>query len=144
MLNLRSEQAGFSVEFDVANYRDMVTARLGIQAAAKVRRTRIRGIVNTSVSHLVLPEKVAKQLGLPKVERVKVRYADGRKAIRNSVSDVYVELVGRDGTFTAIVERQRDEALIGFIVLEALDLLSDGSRRYLVPRDPDFITSEIE
>jgi predicted aspartyl protease len=134
----------FSVEIDVANYRDLVAVDLGRLKPDKVRRTTIRGVVDSGASQLVLPGTVAKQLGLPKGARVKVRYADGRGATRDSVDDVYVELLGRHGTFTAIVEPKREQALIGAIVLEAFDLLPDCARQRLVPRDPDFIVSEIE
>ena len=44
----------------------------------------------------------------------------------------------------AIVEPKRTEALIGAIVLEALDLLVDCSREQLIPRDPSGPLYEIE
>ena len=145
MLNLREQKMGrFSVEFDVANYSDVVAERMGTLSADKVRRARIKGVVDTGASQLVLPAKVAKQLGLPHTDRIKVRYADGRKATRNFVDDAYVEILGRHGTFRAIVETKRDDALIGAIVLETFDLLPDCNHQRLVPRDPDFILSEIE
>lgn len=134
----------FSVEFDAANYRDVVAADLGALDPEKVRRARIRGVVDTGASQLVLPAKIAKALGLPRGNKVKVRYADARKTTRDSVDDVYIEILGRHGTFTAIVEPKREDALIGAIVLEAFDLLPDCRRQRLVPRDPDFIVSELE
>ena len=105
MLNLREQKMGrFSVEFDVANYSDVVASRMGALAAEKVRRARIKGLVDTGATQLVLPAKVAKQLGLRETDRIKVRYADGRKATRNFVDDAYLEMLGRHGTFQAIVE----------------------------------------
>src|SRR5262249_4245839 len=133
----------FTVEFDVANYRDLVAADLGSLDREKVRRARIRGVVNTGASQVVLPAKIAKELGLPRSGKVKVRYADARKTTRDSVDDVYIEILGRHGTFTAIVEPKRDDVLLGAIVLEAFDLVPDCVRQRLVPRDPDFIVSEI-
>jgi hypothetical protein len=56
----------------------------------------------------------------------------------------YVELLGRGDTFTAVVEPKRDSALIGAIVLEALDLLADCKNQRLVPRDPSGPVYEIE
>ena len=50
---------------------------------------------------------------------------------------VYVQLLGRHGTFTAIVEPRRTTALVGAIVLEDLDLLVDcTAEQRVVPRDP--------
>jgi hypothetical protein len=42
------------------------------------------------------------------------------------------------------VEPKRKDALIGAIVLEELDLIVDGTRNEVRPRDPDRIISEIE
>jgi predicted aspartyl protease len=134
----------FSIEFEAANYRDMVAAEMGHLECDKVRRVRVRGVVDTGASHLVLPGGAVKQLGLRPHAKVKVRYADGRRAERDNVDDVYLEILGRHGTFSAIVEPRRKDALIGAIVLEAFDLLPDCIHQKLVPRDPRYVTSEIE
>ncbi len=44
----------------------------------------------------------------------------------------------------AVVEPDRESALVGAIVLEALDLLVDCTHQRLVPRDPRYVVSEIE
>jgi predicted aspartyl protease len=134
----------FSVEFEVANYDDMVRARDGALAPNQVRRQTISGLVDPGASKLVLPEAVVKQLGLPLAGSIKVTYADGRQAQRRETKGVYVELLGRNDTFSAIVETKRKTALIGAIVLEDLDLLVDCSRQRLVPRDPSGPIYEIE
>ena len=81
-----------------------------------------------------------KRLGLPLGDSVKVRYADGRQAKRKGAEGVYVQLLGRHGTFSAIVEPKRKTALIGAIVLEDLDLLVDCSAQRVIPRDPSGAT----
>ena len=134
----------FSVEFEVANYQDMILAEHGALPADKVRRTRIQGVVDTAATNLVLPGKITEQLGLPKGDKLNVRYANGRRAVRDTANDAYIEILSRSGTFKAIVEQQRQDALIGTIVLEAFDLLPDCSRQRLLPRDPKFILAEIE
>ena len=55
-----------------------------------------------------------------------MRYADGRRATRPVVSNVWLQLLGRDGVFSAVIEPDREDALIGAIVLEELDLLVVG------------------
>ena len=117
---------------------------MGALDPTQIRRARISGVVDSGASELVLPEKVAKELGVPKGERIKVRYADGRRATRDLVDDVRLKLMGRQGTFQAIVEPRRKNALIGAIVLEVLDFLADCKRQRLVPRDPRFKLGEIE
>jgi hypothetical protein len=73
-----------------------------------------------------------------------VRYADQRTARRPIVRDVWLKLCGRGSNFTAIVEPDLDDALIGAIVLEELDPIVDCTRGEVRPRDPDRIVSEIE
>jgi hypothetical protein len=46
--------------------------------------------------------------------------------------------------FTAVVEPRRSEALIGAIVLEELDMVPDGTRQILLPRDPHGVVAEID
>jgi len=60
------------------------------------------------------------------------------------VSNVWLELLGRHGVFSAVVEPERSDALIGAIVLEELDLLVDCTTQSLYPREPDSILTEIE
>ena len=65
-------------------------------------------------------------------------------AIRPVATHIDVELLGRHGTFKAIVEPKRKDALIGAIVLEDLDLVVDCVSQTLLPRDPNRIIAEIE
>lgn len=133
-----------SIEFEVANYGDLVLAQRGVLATNEVRRMRVMGVVDTGAAKLVLPQEVVKQLGLPLGDKINVRYADGRKAQRREAEGAYVELLGRHGTFSVIVEPRRTTALIGAIVLEDLDLLVDRQRQRVVPRDPRGAVYEIE
>jgi hypothetical protein len=93
----------------------------------------------------VLPKPVVDELGLTVTDPVvNVRYADGRRARRREAEGVYVELLGRHHPFNAVIEPKRDSALIGAIVLEALDLLVDCKHQRLIPRDPSGPVYEIE
>jgi predicted aspartyl protease len=132
------------VEVVVTNNADRLFAEAGYISADKVRQMRVSGIVDTGAAMLVLPESVAKQLGLPKTGETKVRYADHRTATREIVGQVEVEYYGRRSVFDAVVEPGRPTALIGAIVMEALDLIVDCKHQTLTPRDPDQILTEIE
>jgi predicted aspartyl protease len=134
----------FSVEIEVANDADLVRAQDGTLPPDQVRRETIRGVVDTGATRLVLPEAVVKRLGLPIGGPVPVKHADGRRGRRKLAKRVFAQLLGRDGTFSAIVEPERDTALIGAIVLEDLDLVVDCTNQRLVPRDPSGPLSEIE
>jgi predicted aspartyl protease len=134
----------FSVQFEIANYRDLIRAEDGTLPPDKVRRRTFSGVVDPGAAMLVLPGSLVKELGLSKSDDINVRYADGRRARRHQAQDAHVELLGRHGTFLAIVEPKRTSALIGAIVLEQLDLLVDCQRQRLIPRDPSGPLYEIE
>jgi predicted aspartyl protease len=134
----------FSVEFKLKNNSDVVLAKLGSLAADQVRQVTIEGLVDTGATRLVIPQKVADQLGVSEVGEVQVRYADRRADTRKVVGDMLLELQGRESIFRAIVEPNRDNALIGAIVLEELDFVVDCITQKLAPRDPNRIIAEIE
>ena len=134
----------FSVEVELANDADIMQAEIGVLALEKVRRMRIRGVVDSGATRLVIPETVAQQLGLQLAGSVKVTYADGRSAERSVVRRVQLTYGGRDSIFNAVVAPGRQSALIGAIVLEDLDFLIDCVGQRLVPRDPNKIVSEVE
>src|SRR5438128_1855735 len=133
-----------SVELEIANNDDLALVRRGLLEDHQVRRQTISGVVDSGAAKLVLPQAIVKQLGLTMGDKIRVRYADGRTAQRREAEGVHVELLGRHGTFTAIVEPKRTSALIGAIVLEDLDLLVDCQRRRLLPRDPHGAVYETE
>jgi predicted aspartyl protease len=129
---------------EVANNDDLALVRRGYWRPDQARRQTISGVVDPGAAMLVLPETVAKQLGLPLGKKVKVRYADGRRAQRREVQGVLVKLLGREVTLPAVIEPKRKDALIGAIVLEALDLLVDCKHQRVIPRDPRGAIYEIE
>jgi hypothetical protein len=100
----------FSVELEVANNDDLALLRRRMLPPDEVRRETIQGFVDSGATKLVLPQAVVERLGLPLGDPVKVRYADGRQARRREVKGVFVQLLGRDGTFTAISEPNRETA----------------------------------
>jgi len=139
-----AEMGRVTVEVPLANYRDIVLAEDGKLPSDQIRRTKVMGIVDSGATRLVLPPHVAQELDLHQVGETGVRYADQRTARRPIVHNVWLELCGRGSVFSAIIEPDRKDALIGAIVMEELDLIIDCTRNELRPRDPDRIISEIE
>lgn len=140
----QDDMGRISLEFKVVNNQDLILAKRGGLAADEVRSQMIDGIIDTGAAQLVLPESLATTLGLEDEGTATVRYADQRTAVRRTVTDVRLFLLGRTGVFSAIVEPSRSNALIGAIVLEALDLIVDCATQKVHPRDPDRIVAEIE
>jgi len=134
----------FSVQFMVANNRDVVQLKSGDPILTKVKHVVLSGVVDSGAGRLVLPQHVVGELGLQTDGETTLRYADQRREKRPLVSNVWLQLLGRHGVFSAVVEPERTEALIGAIVLEELDLLVDCATQSLYPREPDSILTEIE
>ena len=146
----RDEQVGrVQVTVELANNHDLEAANLGQQPAAQVRRLSLEAVVDTGAVRLVLPQTAVQQLGLPVTGQTRVKYADGSRAVRDLVAGVWLgyTIPGtqqvRSGVFTAAVEPNRTDALIGAVMLEELDLVPDCNGKTLLPRDPDMLLSEI-
>lgn len=134
----------FSIEVELSNHKDIVLSEAGHLSPQQIRRTKIRGVVDSGATRLVIPESVVKQLGLETSGTAKVRYADGRTSERLIVKDVHLAYGGRESVFSAVVEPGRDSILVGAIVMEELDFLVDCIGLRLVPRDANQIVSESE
>jgi predicted aspartyl protease len=134
----------FSVELVLANNRDVVTAHPGTPIPEGIKHVRVSGVVDSGAARLVLPQHVIDELQLQDDGETTVRYADHRREKRRLVSNVWLQLLNRHGVFSAVVEPNRDDALIGAIVLEELDLVVDCATQSLYPREPDSILTEIE
>ena len=134
----------FSVEFAVANNRDVLQLAPGGRVLDRVRHLTLSGVVDSGAARLVLPQRAAEELRLQDDGETTVRYADQRREKRRLVSNVWLQLLGRHGVFSAVVEPEREDALLGAIVLEELDLLVDCTTQRLYPREPDSILTEIE
>ncbi len=135
----------FTVDVEIANHVDVINAQSGVIDPGEVRRVVIKALVDSGATRLVLPAATAKKLGLPvKKDKLQVKYADGRRKWRAEVEEAHLYLLGRDGVFKAIVEPDRETALLGAIVLEDFDLLVDCTKGRLLPRDPNGVLAEIE
>ena len=140
----RAAMGRFSIEVELANDEDIIRAKAGVIQAEQVRTIKIRGVVDSGATRLVISEAMALQLGLEMSGKTTVRYADGRTAERSIAQRIHLTYGGRDSVFNAIVEPVRESALIGAIVLEDLDFLIDCGGQRLLPRDPNQIISEVE
>jgi len=133
-----------NMDIEVANNDDLALMYRGLLQPEQVRREMVPSVVDPGAAMLVLPQAVVKRLGLRLGGTAKVRYADGRRAQRREAKGAFIKLLGRDDTFTAVVEPKRTTALVGAIVLEALDLLVDCKNQRVIPRDPRSPIYEIE
>ncbi len=140
----KTEMGRVSVDIILANNRDVVNLGDGDNVLEHVKHIIISGVVDSGATRLVLPQRVVDELQLKVDGERSVRFADNRREKRQFVSNVWLQLLGRHSVFNAVIEPARDDALIGAIVLEDLDLLVDCGTQSLYPREPDSTLTVIE
>ena len=119
---------------ELENVGDREVVNQGLRDESTVRRATVNGVADTGAVMLVLPENVVGRLGLRTQREVVVTYADERREIRSVAGPVRVEIANRFMTADCIVGPPLSEPLIGQIVMEGLDLVSDCANRTLAPR----------
>lgn len=129
-----------SVNVTLENAGDRYVFAQGGAEEADIRRTRIDATVDTGAVMLVLPQNVVERLGLKTLRTVVVSYADERKEELPVAGPLTIHIGNRFMSTDCIVGPPLSEPLIGQIVLEALDLLADCTKRTLTPRpeSPDY------
>jgi len=124
----------------LTNSADLAFARAGSLRQDQVRTLELEALVDTGATMLALPADVVATLGLVEAERRKVKLADGSVHEMSRVSDLRIEILGRDMTCDALVTPAGSTPLIGQLQLEALDLIVDPKSREarVNPASPDF------
>jgi clan AA aspartic protease len=107
-----------------------ITVRNPVEATATIE---LSAKVDTGATLLVLPQSVATELRLRSIRRQTVKYANEETAEREVVGVVELEVCGRKGWFEAVVEPRKTYALLGAVVMEALDLIVDPRAQRVYP-----------
>lgn len=123
------------VKVKLTNGSDQMLAEAGSLARAQVRGCEVEAMVDTGAVRSVIPESVARLLGVPSARCKTVAYADGRTESVPLAGPIAFDIGGRDTYDDAYV--LGDEVLIGQTVLEKMDWLVDCTRQRLVPGHPD-------
>lgn len=122
------------VELELENYTDRVLAKRGYLDENSIRSAKVRVSTDTGATMLVLPEDLVDALGLERMGKVIVTYADERKEERETAGVVTVRVGKREMETRCVVGPPGSEPLLGQIILEELDLLVDPKEGKLVPR----------
>jgi len=123
------------VEIILENHRDKVLSESGYLEPQKVHVEKVRVLVDSGSTMLVLPQDLVEKLGLRITDKkVIVTYADERKEERNVAEILTVMVAGRNMECDCVVNPPATEPLLGQIILERLDLLVDSKEGKLVPR----------
>jgi len=122
----------------ISNAADLTRKKDGTIPPDKVRFVEVEGIIDTGARMLCLPLDLAETLGLEKVGKKTVRYANGEKDVKDIGSGVILELMGRLCECQVLIEKVGAPVLVGQIPLEDLDLIADMSKEELTvnPESP--------
>lgn len=134
------------VKLEIENYADRVLAQRGHLDEDAVRSERIEVLTDTGATMLVLPEDLVDSLGLERMGKVIVTYADERKEERETAGVVRIRVGERSMETRCVVGPPSSEPLLGQVILEELDLLVDCREGELIPRpeSPYFPTLKLK
>ncbi|MEW6686811.1 MAG: retroviral-like aspartic protease family protein [Candidatus Edwardsbacteria bacterium] len=115
------------VNLKVSNFADILINQ------KEVRSIEIKNaLVDTGAAMISLHIDQINRLGLKFLRRIKVKTANGSPE-RNLFGVARVEIQGREGKFDVLEVPDDVPVLVGYIVLEQLDLVADTSRGKLIP-----------
>jgi clan AA aspartic protease len=116
----------------VQNAYDVHDAQIKRIPGSEIRSIEVDAIVDTGATFVCLGKTHIEELGLPFHKRLDIKTANG-KASRRTFKGAEIELNGR--TFVMEVMENDDEtpALIGYLLLEALDLVIDPRSQKVTP-----------
>jgi len=109
------------------------------------KKVEIDAVIDTGATMIVLPQDIVKKLGLKKVRKAKVRYANNKTELKSIYGVVTITIKGRKGNFDVLAEVNGAQPLVGQVVLETLDLVVDPKKRIVAPNpmSPDMPMVEI-
>jgi clan AA aspartic protease len=113
-------------DIELANARDSELSPMGVRA-----------LVDSGALHLCIPEHVATQLKLEKLDEREVTLADGKRELVAYVGPIKIKFANRQCLTGALVLGK--EPLLGAIPMEDMDVVISPARHKLVvnPESPN-------
>jgi clan AA aspartic protease len=134
------------VEIKLENYADKILAKGGYINQNDIRNMKVKVLADTGSTMLVLPEDLVDTLGLERMDKIVVTYADERKEERSTAGVLTVTVEKRSMETRCVVGPPGSEPLLGHIILKELDLIVDCKEGKLLPRpeSPYFPTLKLK
>lgn len=89
----------------------------------KKKSTKVKALVDTGSTLTILPEKLAKELGIEFTEEAEVRTGGG--LIKMKRGKAFVKIKGKEELTPVLISDVIDKVLIGVVILESLGLKVD-------------------
>jgi len=129
-----SDMGEIRVKVKLENVEDRALYEAGHIAEARIRALTIDAVVDTGAVMVLLPQELTEALGLKKFARRVVVLADDQKIELDQAGTLSLTIGDREMKTDCLVGPPGCEALVGQIVMEALDLIADPAKRTLTPR----------
>ena len=114
------------------NAIDVHNAQEGFIKEHEIRQTSINALVDTGAWTMVINEEMQKELGLRVTRTDTGTLADGTQSMYNIVGPLVVAWKDRSAICEALVLPDAEEALLGAIPLEAMDLTINPRKEEIV------------
>ncbi len=116
------------------NAGDALLKAEGRLGRRKLREAEMEAIVDTGAVMMLLPQEVVEKLGLSVIAKEVVTLANEQKVTMERAGPIQLSIGDRVMNTDCLVGPPGCEALVGQLVMEALDLIPDPARRTLTPR----------
>ena len=116
----------------VQSFEDFLETMKGRLDPNQVRRVEVEALVDTGATYVCLPPTVIEQLGLSYSHTRRVKTANG-DIERRVFMGASITIQGRTEQMSVMENNETTPPLIGYLVLEALDLVVDPRSQKLIP-----------
>jgi len=123
------------VDVEIENFADTVLRKAAGNGHKRVRRVTIRALADTGSALLCLHRDTIRRLGLTHFQSARVRTASG-EVDRRIYGTARITILGRQCSADVMEIPDDVSPLVGYIPLEALDLVVDPRKRKVV-RNPE-------
>lgn len=126
-------------DIELISSDDVALHRRGYISEDQIKSLKVRALVDSGASMLVIPESIKQQLTLLKVDEQEAELADGTVINLEVVGPVEVRFENRKAIVSAMVVPGEVEILLGAIPMQAMDVLIDLKNERLIvnPKSPD-------
>ncbi len=133
-------------EIELFNAGEMYEFRKGIISEEKIKRVKVKSLVDTGSYMLTINDKIRNQLGLPLIEKQFSVLADDSEIEVEIVGPVEIRFENRRTSVDAVVLPNSSEVLLGAIPMEDMDVLVDPRQQKLVvnPKHPYVATKYLK
>ncbi|HLC16166.1 MAG TPA: retroviral-like aspartic protease family protein [Thermodesulfovibrionia bacterium] len=116
----------------VKNFGDILMVSKGMLKDDEIRIVEVQAIVDTGAAFLCLPPEIIAELGLMYSQSRRIITANG-EVKRNIFAGASITIQGRETQMSVMENDKTTPPLIGYLVLEDLDLVPDTKSQKLIP-----------